>query len=330
MLWRRVSLQEQWHFLKLLPAVLCWIFSAISQAATLTIGVSQTPLSTPFIVAQQQGFFSQFDLDVTIKPCLGGVVCSDMLNRNEVDFATFSDSVVMFQIYKQQEIAVISTFVRAEGDVRLLTKKNAPYQTMAQLKEQPIGLVAGSASEFFVDAMLVAHGMQSSDITKVYLSPVALSAALNDNQVAAISVWEPWAYQLQHNPQQPLRDLSLAGIYTLSFNLVSKTQTLAENDHKVVALLKALDAAIEWAHDHPLQTQQLVANALNLELKQMQWLWERYVFRLSLSNTLIAELQLQARWATKLGLVEGELPSFRQYLYYDALQQVLNEQLEWQ
>ncbi len=65
--------------------------------ATVTIAVSRTPLSAPFLVAEKLGFFKQQGLNVSLMPCDGGVACTKMMIDREVEYATASESVVMYQ-----------------------------------------------------------------------------------------------------------------------------------------------------------------------------------------------------------------------------------------
>ncbi len=53
-----------------------------------------------------------------------------------------------------------------------------------------------------------------------------MSIALLDHQVDAISIWEPYGYQLQNEESHQIHDLSIRGIYHLSFNLMALKSTL--------------------------------------------------------------------------------------------------------
>ncbi|MGL0925719.1 hypothetical protein [Vibrio vulnificus] len=73
-------------------------------------------------------------------------------------------------------------------------------------------------------------------------------------------------------------------------------------------------------HEHPIETQKIVARYLDIPIGQLSWTWDDYTFRLVLSNSLLSNLQIQARWALENGLVAGEMPDYRKLIvrtHYD-------------
>ncbi|CCQ10080.1 ABC-type nitrate/sulfonate/bicarbonate transport systems, periplasmic components [Pseudoalteromonas luteoviolacea B = ATCC 29581] len=277
----------------------------------ISIAVSLTPLSAPFFIAEELGFFKTHNLDVNILPCHGGVACSEMLFQRRVDLATFSDSVVMFKSYEHDNFSVITTFVRSDRDVRLLTKKASNINAVTQLVGKKIGVVKASASEFFLDSMLISHLIDSANITKMYLKPEQLNDALSTDLVDAVSIWEPHGYLLESELKNSIQDLSLPGIYTLSFNLSTLNDNIQTQSSVYKKVLLALEQSIVWLEDNPAMAQSVLAKKLNISDKQVQSVWPSYAFRLSLSNSLISELYLQARWAKDNQLVKGDTPNFQ-------------------
>ncbi|WNJ97527.1 ABC transporter substrate-binding protein [Vibrio ruber] len=290
------------------------------------IAVSQTPLSSPFLVAKQLDIFTKHGLDVVIVPCYGGVACTRKLFSGVVDYATASESVVMFESFKRKDFMVLSSFVQSDNDLKLLSLQRTGVRQISDLVGKAVGVVKASSSEFYLDALLLVHNLTSDQIKKVYLTPQALTSALLDGQVDAISVWEPYGYQVASQSGTPLVDLSLNGVYQLSFNLLMMHSSYLQKQETHQRLLQALAETIDWMHQHPESSRSIVGKALNIEKIQLQSSWKDYVFRLSLGNALLSNLQLQARWAIDTGIVNSSLPDYRKMLASDTLERLRNQQ----
>lgn len=282
---------------------------------TVKIGVSQTPLSAPFIIAKELGFLSDGKLNIELVPCFGGVKCTAMLIAGEVKYATSSESVVMFESFKGSNLALLASFVSSDGDVKLLTPSVLNINQVSDLSGKRIGVVKASSSEFYLDSVLSANNQKHLNFEKVYLNATDMVNALQTSQVDAISVWEPFGYQAHIEFNSQINDLGIKGVYELAFNLISLKQYFDSADDEAMRIIEVLDKAIEWINHNPDEAIQILSRSLDVKSGQLLWSWNHYVFRLSLGNSLLYSLQLQSRWALDEGLVEGEEPNFRNVFY---------------
>lgn len=279
------------------------------------IAVSQTPLSAPFFVAQKLGYFQKEGLDVTLVPCNGGVICTEMMLNREVDYATASESVLMFQSFKRQDLSLLASFAESDNDLKLLTLEPSNIRSVKELEGKKIGVVKGSASEFYFDSVLIANNLKGVNLEKVYLTSDELVPALLSYRVDAISSWEPLGYKADFLSATKVLNLGNSSIYQLSFNLLALKHYLERMDDELFRILKALDSAVDWINANPDVAMKSVATSLNLSVNQVAWSWEDLVFRISLGNSLFSNIQLQARWAIESGLVENDPPDFRDVFY---------------
>ncbi|SDH11216.1 ABC-type nitrate/sulfonate/bicarbonate transport system, substrate-binding protein [Vibrio xiamenensis] len=293
-----------------------------------TIAVSQTPLSAPFLVAWEKRMFSLRGVDVTLNNCMGGVACAQMLFDGKADFATASESVVMFESFHHPDIRLIASFVESDNDLKLLALSTQNIDGLKDLKGKRVGVVEASASEFYLDSLLIANNMAHLDYIKVYMPPQQLVEALFSYQVDAISVWEPFGYKTTISSAADIHNLGLQGIYQLTFNLISRAHIANQREQESEQILLALNDAIAWIKQNPDDAQALVAQYLNVPSSQLKWSWNDYLFRLSLGNALLSNLQLQARWASEKGLVAGQMPDYRVIFSPTPLEQALNTRVQ--
>lgn len=299
--------------------------SKMATSSKIKIGVSLTPLSSPFLVAEQLGFFKHFNLNVSIHPCSSGAACTDLMLQRSVDYATASESVVMFQSFQRDDLSLLVSFVESDNDLKLLTLVPARINSVSALEGRKVGIIKGTASEFYFDSVLISSNLKHMPVEKVYLQPHEMVPALLSYRVDAISAWEPMGFEADLLSVADVENLGVKGIYQLSFNLISRSPYLEFVGDEPTRLLQALDKAIEWINSNPEEAIEMIATRLDLPPSQVKWTWQDYLFRLSLGNSLLSNLQLQSRWAIETGLVESSPPDFRELFYPYPYQQVMDK-----
>ncbi|WP_415886415.1 hypothetical protein ACMXYO_00245 [Neptuniibacter sp. QD37_6] len=139
---------------------------------------------------------------------------------------------------------------------------------------------------------------------------------------SAISVWEPFAFTSASNKNNPASPLDTKGLYNLSFNLVGlkgDTDNI-ENELKVLA---ALDRAVHFIAENPEESQMILREKLKLSQAFIDWIWQDYLFKLSLNQSQVNSIEQQARWAIESKLVISETtPDFIQFFDATALQKI--------
>ncbi|MGI3002554.1 ABC transporter substrate-binding protein [Shewanella algae] len=287
------------------------------------IAVSTSLLSAPVIIADKLEFFAREGIYVVLHPLQGGDICFEALVNHRADLATSSESVVMFNSFKRTDFTVLASFAESDNDIKLLTLHKSGITTPAQLDDKRVGIVTGSASEYFLDTILNIAGPPAITPIRVNIRPSDLAPALLAGDVDAISVWEPYSFQLLKQHPGEINEFSSRGLHSLSFNLISrKADNQVFYEHHV-RILKALKRASEFIVLHPEEANRIVADFLQVPTEEIAALWPDYLFRLSLGNSLLSNLQSQGRWAMSSGTITAkQLPDFRSVIDPVPLDQV--------
>ncbi|MGI2260092.1 ABC transporter substrate-binding protein [Shewanella sp. GXUN23E] len=274
---------------------------------SLTLAVSETPLSAPLLIADEMGMFQEEHLSVTIDMCNGGNQCFQMMADGQADLATCSTSVAMFRAFTPDQFQIFGSFATSGNDIKLIARKQKSLTSLGQLRQFRAGVVKGSASEYFFDSLMILGGDSAAPIQKHYYPPEQLAQALSDNQVDVVSIWEPWSYLLlKSQPDAELLDTK--GLYQLSFNLAGKPITSQTQLDKLVALFKALEKANVFISEHPARAKAILSARLGVQTDQIDWGWDDYHFQISMGNQLLSSLEDQAQWAVQSGVIEARLP----------------------
>ena len=289
--------------------------------SAIKIALSTTPLSAPFYIAKAKGFFKIAGVNVQLIEMPGGDKCFTALQNKEVDLATTSNSVIMFNGFKHTNFEVLTSFVESDNDIKIITLEKNKITTPHELTGKSVGIVKGSASEYFLHTWLTVSGVDSTGISTKTYDVNKLPEMLDKGEVDAISVWEPYAFKAK-KLIQPTQIMETKGLYNLSFNLVRLKSNTAKNDSQE-KILEALNKAVHFIAINPEASQLILRRHLKLSQNFVDWVWQDYRFKLSLHPSLITSLENQARWAIASGLVEQTtLPDFKNLISPNTLNTV--------
>lgn len=271
----------------------------------LTVAVSRTSLSLPVFVAQERGYFAQAGVEVRSTECLGGQRCIVEMLEGRADIATATELPVTFQSFKRNDFAIFATFVTATQDVKVLVRRGAGIERLAQLAGKRVATVKATSAHYYLDSALLFEGVDPQQLDLIGLPPEQVGPALVAGRVDAAVVWEPFAYET-------LRALGGDGvvvpgvrIYAATFNLVARHELLARREADLVKVLQALERAVRFIRDEPLQAQAILKARLDVDDAFVAATWNDYRYRLALNQSLVSTLEGQARWALR----EGHVPA---------------------
>ncbi len=313
--------------LTLVPATFFALFSFSAVAAenkSAVVAISLTPLSTPFIIADEKGYFSELGINLTFKKYKGGFRTIEAVFAGQADIATSSEAVVMFNSFKRSDFAIIGSFVSSDNDVKIITKKDSAIKNVAGLVGQRVGTVKGASSQFFLDQTLILNGIPTSAVTITHIKPEDLPAALVRGDVDAIAIWEPYAYLALNQLGKNGLALEHDRIYIETFNAVVMKDFVKNNPQTIQKILRALVKATSYITTHKNETQQIVAKRLDKDIKLLQATWEDFNFEITLHQKLMTTLDAEAHWAIKSKLVAATaIPDYKKFIITEPLK---NEQ----
>jgi sulfonate transport system substrate-binding protein len=285
----------------LLSVNLHW-FHAIEKYPV-SIAVSQSPLSAPFYVAKSINAFEDTCVSVHYDKVIGGQRAFSKVINGETDFGTSSDSVIAFKSLTKSSFVTHAMFVQSDNDVKLMTRSLDKIKSVKDLKGKRIGVTKGTASHYFLSTLLAMEGLAIDDVELHHYKPEQLTNGFINNEVDAIVPWEPFAFNAMKSLKNQLKIHDTKNLNTLSFNLISKIpdSLLVE---KAVCIIQGLSIAIDYIASHPEQSKKIVIDELNLSPAFIDWVWSDYIFMLELNQSLLLNIQSQAKWAIEMKMSE--------------------------
>lgn len=283
-------------------------FTTSAWAASITVAVANSPLSTPIYVAEKQGYFRDEGLDVVLAECPTGGVCLKQLLESKVQLATASDLPIMFRSFETVPFKVLATFATSSQDVKLVARKSSGVKSSADLKGKQVALVRGSAGQYVLDLTVLAAGLDPRTIVGVDLDLKHLSQAAVNPQIDAFALFQPGANQLIKLLGADAVVVPIPYLYTLTFNLIALRDRSGVLEDEQVKVLRALDRAVNFIKAEPAASMGILREHLKMDASDIATLWPDYRFALTLNQSLIATLESTARWAIQEQLVKALAP----------------------
>ncbi len=236
--------------------------------------------------------------------------------EGRVDLATAADLPIALNGLRRNDFAILATFVTSNRDLKILVDSNAGISSLKDLVNTRVAYVRGTASQYFLDTMLIYNGIDPNRVERVPLGVEEASAALRDGRVQAVSLWEPHISRLRLAKGEQVRLLSTQRVYLETFNLLAPRDFIERHAEQIPAILRAIDEAIQFINTNPREALALLAQRLDVPVAVLSDIFGDYHYRLSLSKSLPRTLDSQVRWAIASGEVSAGVtpPNFLKFI----------------
>lgn len=301
---------------------------SLAKDNAVTIAMSTTPLSAPFIIAEENGYFLEENLNVTIKEYKGGHRSFKAMLEGEADIATSSEAVVMFNSFKRDDFVLFCTFVTSDNDVKILARQDSGITTIEHLAGRKVGTILGSSAHFFLSQALLTHGVAENTVQQVSLNPEDAPDMLQQNKLDAVVTWEPYAYISKQRLGKDIIEVQHDRNYLESFNALVMREYAENNPDVLQAIIKALAQATDYLNKEKMNSQQIIAKRLNKDIDMIKTTWNDFNYELGLNQWMITSLESEARWAIEHGFIKSdEIPDYVHYLHLQPLERISPESI---
>lgn len=257
------------------------------------------PISGIVIVAKEQGFFEKRGLDIATSNFTSGKQCLDTVIGGGADIATTAEAPVTAAAMAGQPIAFLA---RMEySDLKTVVASKAGIESKADLKGKRIAFTAGTGSEVYTSALLIAAGLKKEDVTLVNLRPQEMLPALVSGSIDAFDTWEPHIANAKKAMGADVAEIDTKGVYSETFNIVVMRDYLEKNAPLIEKFLGAMLDAETWMKANPEDAITVVAKAVGIKREDLAPIWTDYVYHVELDNKQLDTLKTHAAWRLESG-----------------------------
>ncbi len=296
------------------------------EAKTISIGVTPWPASASLYVASEKGYFHLEGLDATIRPYAAGHLALAGLLSGEVDLSTAADTPITKAALEGKPAAVIATLCEIDHPIKVVACKDRGISSPQDLRGKKIGVVEGTAAEFFLYTFRVAAFIKPEEMQVVNLEADKQVDALMDGVVDAVATWSPYTEELEERLGDNAVIFAEPSIYVMTWNMTTTSKYTTSHPETVKAVLRAIRQANRFLDENPAVARAISAKYIGTGRPLPEHEWNDYDFTLELNQSLILNMEDQARWMISANLTgEKRIPDFSGCLYPDGLESVAPE-----
>jgi sulfonate transport system substrate-binding protein len=291
----------------------------MSQPITLGTGLSITNILS--IIAEKEGFFESEGLNIKIKNYKSSGLAFDDMLAGHIEMAGVAETPIVHRSFNSDDFKIFATVMTTTNDPKIIVRKGSGITKPSDLVGKRIGVTKKyQSAHFFLHLFLLRHNISYKNVSIVHDSPPDVIDQLSGGTLDAASLFEPYASYAADALKDQALIFSEPGVYTKTFNLVSKTAFLQNNQKLIQQFLRALILAENFIQQHPIETIDYISNWLVLDKQIVENYFSFSSFDASLSNALLLSMRDQAQW-----IVEQEknhqqaIPDFKKYIYLDGL-----------
>lgn len=259
-----------------------------AEAQDRTLSVGSTPnLGVTPLVALHQGFFQKNGLKVEYKKLQTGKITMDALISGDIDVGTIVDANIGFLNFSANPIKVIAAIATKRDDAIYFNKHKGIIKG-SDLIGKRIGYVPATTSHVFLARFLEKNGINWSDIKPIILQPPAMEAALRNDAVDAVSIWQPWGNTITQAHKQRLGVFpNEKDLYPSRILLATTERALLSKAGEIKDLVKALKQATDLYNLSPDSTYSYLSQELGTPIDQISSALRQFEFAIVKGSTAL-------------------------------------------
>ncbi|MEL7563854.1 MAG: MetQ/NlpA family ABC transporter substrate-binding protein [Dehalobacterium sp.] len=287
------------------------------ETARLKIGVLPIEDVMPLLVAEENSYFTEENLQVELINFQSPVEQSNAMQSGEMD-GMVTDMIVA-TLLKDSGLDLKMTSITlgvtpTEGRFAVIAAPKSDIKTLADLKGKSIGISHNSIIEYVTDGLLEEAGIDPSEVKKTSIPKIPVRMEmLFSNQIDAIVVPDPLVTFAEFQggkiiAQDTEKNLSQAVIL---FN----QNTLEQNKQGVEAFYRAYTKAVDDLNNHPEEYKELLIENANIpEPIAQDYRMQHYPEPQAPGEEDVNNI---LEWMNKKGLLKNQLK------YQDLVQDIL-------
>lgn len=212
------------------------------------------------------------------------------------DVAAHAETQALRTSLDHPDLRIILTVT--EGIYRIVARRSAGIDTLADLAGKRIGVVGNTSSAYFLHRMLASIQLSEADAVIVPLPVREMTPAISAGDVDAIAVWEPESERALNALGTDAIQFQNPSVYRELYNLNTTAQALADPRKRaqIVRLVRALISAARQSETAPETIWPLVAARSGHPLDVVAASWPHHRFPAALPDDLLDVLIAEEAW----------------------------------
>jgi NitT/TauT family transport system substrate-binding protein len=293
---------------------------------SVTIGFFNSEYNGLIYIAQDQNYFRDNGLDITIKNYNTGAAAVKGLLNGEIDITGASEFVIASKALENESIYTFGTYCKSDK-FYVVARSDRGIDEISDLKGKTIGAPMETNGEFYIGRFLELKGIGLSEVNLVNISPfVQTPAVLANGTVDAAVTFQPYINEINDLLDNKTVMWPIQAGQLGYMDVICTKSWAAIHQDLIVRFLTSLVQAESYTINHKDQAIAIVATTLNYSVEYLAPVWSDCQFSVSLDQSQIVAMEDQAKWMIANNLTNSTtIPNFLNYVYADGLKAVKSE-----
>ncbi|HEV3158275.1 MAG TPA: ABC transporter substrate-binding protein [Candidatus Baltobacteraceae bacterium] len=271
--------------------------------APLKVGYQNSPAMALVIVADSEHYFAKHDINVELKEFTAGKFALQAFLGGSLDVAVAGDVPVGLALLQGQRLVTVAEVLKnSSAEVRVVVRQPGGCHGMTPASyflghKRKLATSFGGGPEYFTAQFFAANGIPPSEVELISQKPEEMPVAVDRGAVDGISVFDPAAGEAERLLGPDACTFPDPGRYRQHYVVVVRPAAFEpEPDRHVTAFIDALRDAEHFIKFHPAKARRIVAEKTGLKQEQVNSIWSRYQFGVTLDPSLRTLWAQEADW----------------------------------
>jgi NitT/TauT family transport system substrate-binding protein len=270
-------------------------------------------------IAHEKDLFAKHGVSAQPSMFSSGIASADALVRGEIDLATSSDFAFMNKALAHPDIRALAS-IAVIRTARLIGRKDRRIAEAGDLAGKKIGVTMNTISEFFLTRYLALHGVDVRSVTLVDLKPEQIAHGLVTGALDAGLSWDPFITDAEGELKDNAILLPGQVEQSFFFLLIARREWIEKHPGQIKGLLNALIEAEVFAAREAAEAKQIIQKKFGYPPDVIDATWPQHSLHVSLPQTLIFNLEVQANWRLKRNITpSNKIPEFLDFIMTEPL-----------
>ncbi|MEH0021407.1 MAG: ABC transporter substrate-binding protein [Desulfobacter sp.] len=278
----------------------------------------------PINIAQEKGFFKEQGVNTKILFTTGTTRAFKAYLQGKADATTINSLNIARSNINPSDHVIIGTLCYSDNQLKLLARKSAGINRVADLKGKKIAVHKASFAHFYLEKFLLFNGLALNDVEEVFASKKEIPGVIERGMAhATMQHGVPIAktkkilgedHVIFQNPD----------VHTKTQHLMVSRKWLTQHREQAKEVLRALVKGEEFIKAHIGESIEILAKAKEFDVSDMAHSVRHEMnYDLSLKQSIFTELEGMEQWALDNSLVKRKIPrNYLEMIDYSLLEEI--------
>lgn len=274
------------------------------------------------IIAQENQIFQKNGLDSSKNYLQTGKITLDAVARGDIQFGIIVEATIAFAGFHDNLDVSIIAINQEKLDDAIVARKDHGINTPSDLIGKKIGITSGTNSQMFLYKFLEKNKISAKELNIINQSPPSIVASLNNGEIDAGSVWQPFRYNLKSQLGENFQVFNNENIYRGYAIVAVNNKYAKKNPNEVISFLKSLAEAQKYIEENKDSSIKILAREIDIDANVLSAIWNEYKIELSMDKDKLSDvISKEGQWIKNNdhNFTEKALPEYKNLITSDYI-----------